>query len=113
MRLVPYLIKNCYDAQITGMALFNLQTGYTLRGIALGRREDRFKPVWWTKLFPLCSVEINKHTGQLDQVYRFRLRFMRCGIQYKTKGEAKCKGGWRGDYGFKFIFKGKVLVSKI
>ena len=109
MKLVPYIIRECYDAQISGLAFVNVQLGFTLFGIALMIRKRVLKPAWWSRLFPILSIEINKHTGQLDQVLKFRLRFMRCGVQYKTKGEAKQKGGWRGDYGLKLIFSGKVV----
>ena len=109
MKLASYMIRDCYDAQISGMAFVNIQFRYTLFGIALKRSQRTLKSSWWTKLFPIVDININKHTGQLGQVYKFRFRFMNHGIQYKTKGEAKRKGGWRGDYGFKFVFCGRVV----
>ncbi len=103
MRIRPYFARNTYSWQITARALLNIQLGYTIFGVALMPKHNPFKKRWWSRVFPVIDVCINKHTGQCDQVILFRVRLFGYGIQYMTKGETYPEHHRWKYYGLKLV----------
>ena len=87
MKVKGYFARRTYSWQITCRAIINIQVGYTVFGVALMPKSDPFKRRWWTKIFPLLNICVNKHSGQCGQIIRFRLQVFGYGFQYKSRGE--------------------------
>ncbi len=80
----PYLLRNCYIAQIESWALLNLRFGYTCLGIAYWPKDKRHRP-WWV---PHLSLTFWNHSGQCDQHWVFKVELQRLSLGFKTRGDA-------------------------
>lgn len=82
--LKPFIIRDCYSAQIEVWALLCLRIGYTAFGLALWPTKMNRRP-WW---IPHVHLSIWSHTGDCDQRWVFRLKFGRRMFGYLTRGDA-------------------------
>jgi len=112
MKIVPYLFRHCYSAQITCRALVNVQVGFTLLGIAAMPKTDAFRRRWWSFLFPVLEIIINGPRMHCGQRTRFQVRILGQGFRYTTPGSTRKGDFWFNDAGFHLMRK-RVRFSNV